>query len=381
MEVVGLLVRMLFADFSDQLAGTDFVNVFLARRENFRHAEDIRVSKGFREFIKQRHGTCVGVRLEQTPEAVMRHLLRGFQGCFDFGRMVRVVVDQADTVCRCPDDIETSLGAVELIQDFSDDRRIHIQCVAGREGRQRVGDVVLARHAEMQMGQLFAGFHDIELRITVFIKVEIRRGIGAAGAESERDDPLLVQLLQDTGDKRIGVVGDDIAALRHQTGKLVERLHDVVDILEIIQVVRIDVEDDLDFRTQAQETVHIFTGFCDEITAVADLGVAVEFRKIAADQDGRVGTGFFQDEGDHRGGGGFAVCPGNRDTGTIFTHEGTQGFRAGDHRDVLFFRGDDFRIFRRNRGGIDNQVRSFDVFRGMSLINPDALIKKAFRDI
>ena len=69
---------------------------------------------------------------------------------------------------------------------------------------------------------------------------------------------------------------------------------------------------------------------------------------------------------------------GDRNARTVFAHEGSQGLRAGNDRDVTFPGFCDFRIFRRNGRGINDQVRTVDMFGSMSLIDRDSLIKKTF---
>mgnify|MGYP006987343021 CR=1 FL=1 len=80
----------------------------------------------------------------------------------------------------------------------------------------------------------------------------------------------------------------------------------VIDILKIVQVIGIDVENDFHLRTEAQKTVHIFAGLCDEKIALSDFHIAAEFVEIASHQNRRIRLGIFQDQRYHRCGGGFA---------------------------------------------------------------------------
>ena len=82
---------------------------------------------------------------------------------------------------------------------------------------------------------------------------------------------------------------------------------------------------------------------------MADLGVAVEFRDVAADQDCRVCARLLQDEGYHRCGSSLAVGSGYGYAGAVLAHEGAEGFSPGNYRDALFFAGQDLRVLRGDR--------------------------------
>ena len=59
-------------------------------------------------------------------------------------------------------------------------------------------------------------------------------------------------------------VDDQCAVCRKKFCKLTERMTDVINILEEIQMIRIHVQDDADLREKAQEAVGVFAGFGEE---------------------------------------------------------------------------------------------------------------------
>ena len=59
-------------------------------------------------------------------------------------------------------------------------------------------------------------------------------------------------------------VDDECTVCRKKFCKLTERMTDVIDILEEIQMIRIHVQDDADLREKAQEAVGVLAGFGEE---------------------------------------------------------------------------------------------------------------------
>ena len=56
----------------------------------------------------------------------------------------------------------------------------------------------------------------------------------------------------------------------------------MVDILEVVKVIRVDVEYDFDFRTEGKETVYVFAGVSYEVLASSYAYVSIDLREISA---------------------------------------------------------------------------------------------------
>ena len=86
--------------------------------------------------------------------------------------------------------------------------------------------------------------------------------------------------------ERIGIVCDHGTVLRNQFRKLVKRSGNMFHILEIIKVVGIDIQNDLDFRLEIQEAVHVLACFRYEIVILPlHKHSRLISAQIAADQD------------------------------------------------------------------------------------------------
>ena len=79
-------------------------------------------------------------------------------------------------------------------------------------------------------------------------------------------------------------------------GKFLEGPGDVFHILEIVQMIRVDIQYDFDARSEFQETVPVFAGFCDEKVPVTHVNVAVDLVQIAADQNRRLTIRVLEDQ-------------------------------------------------------------------------------------
>ena len=98
----------------------------------------------------------------------------------------------------------------------------------------------------------------------------------------------------------------------HLQAELMERLHNIIERAEIVEMIGIDICDDADGGVELQERIDIFTRFANNVRTFADSAVAVDERQLAADDGARVTSGFNQDLREHAGRRRFAVRAGNR---------------------------------------------------------------------
>lgn len=61
-----------------------------------------------------------------------------------------------------------------------------------------------------------------------------------------------------------------------------ERLHNIIECAEIVEMIGIDICDDADGGVELQERIDIFTRFANNVRTFADSAVAVDERQLAA---------------------------------------------------------------------------------------------------
>ena len=224
-----------FFDAFCQLSRRNFINILLPRRIYFSENQNIGFVEGAGKLVKQRHRPRVGVRLEKTPQPVVRDILAGRQGGPDLRRMVRIIVDDLDARAGDAHNVEAPLRAVVALQRVADHLRRNAQAVAAGEGCQRIEDVVLAGNGKLNIRKLLALMLYRKRRHPVLVKDYIRRPVGAVFSQAESYH--VAAVLDHLVDERVGVISDDQPARRHQRGKPVKRIDDVVDVLEIVKMV------------------------------------------------------------------------------------------------------------------------------------------------
>ena len=104
---------------------------------------------------------------------------------------------------------------------------------------------------------------------------------------------------------------------RTSVGEDAERFDDVLEAAVVLEVVGLDVRDHGDLGAQLVEGAVVLVRLDDEELAVAVLGVRGDVPQDAADDDGRIEAGVFEDRGDHRGGRGLAVRAGDADAALL----------------------------------------------------------------
>ena len=153
----------------------------------------------------------------------------------------------------------------------------------------------------------------------------------------------------------------------------------LLQVLEVamigIHMVSFDVGHNGDHRLQMQERRIALIRFRNQVAAMAKTGMYARSLHQPTVDEGRIEAGFGVNAGYHRGGRGFAVRTGNRNPVTE-THEFRQHFRAADHRNARFVRGDDFRVIRGDRAGHHDNAGIAHVFRAMVEINGGAKLRQ-----
>ena len=136
-------------------------------------------------------------------------------------------------------------------------------------------------------------------------------------------------------------------------------------------MVGLDVRDDGDLRPQLVEGAVVFVGFDDDDVALAVLGVRGDVLQDAADDDGRIEAGVFEDGGDHRRGRGLAVRAGDADA-ALLVDDRRQEILAPDDLDALLARRIDFGVRAFDGGGDDDGVDAGEMRGVVADVNVDA---------
>ena len=93
----------------------------------------------------------------------------------------------------------------------------------------------------------------------------VNRAIIAVFTEAEGDFFYVNVLNRVEGDLVVAVDNEQTCCL---LGELVERLFDVVEVLKIVEVIRVDIEDNRDKRIELQEGVNVLARLADDNVAL-----------------------------------------------------------------------------------------------------------------
>ena len=108
---------------------------------------------------------------------------------------------------------------------------------------------------------------------------------------------------------------------REKLCKASERMTDVLNIFEKVQMIGIHIQDHADFWEKAEKAVGIFAGLGHKGLRLPHTDIASDGRKNAAYADGRVAGSFQKDLGNHGSGCGLAMSTGNGDGCLVIAHD------------------------------------------------------------
>ena len=162
---------------------------------------------------------------------------------------------------------------------------------------------------------------------------------------------------------------EGLTVKRHTVDEINKRLMQLLNTVAVsVHMVFVDIGHNGHNRSQVQERGIGFVGFGDDVFAFAQTGIGTCGIEFAADHESGVETCRTEDGGGQTGGRGFAVRTGNGDAVTE-AHQFRQHQGAGNDGDLLLQRGDDFGIVFFDGGRGNDDIRTVDVFGGMTGIN------------
>ena len=222
----------------------------------------------------------------------------------------------------------------------------------GTHGK-RIVNVVVAGHSQTDMAGDLVPLLQVELKEArlVFVHVQcliIAVVLDAKGAHAA------VQRVHDIHGVLVVRIGKD-HELGHQ-GKALEGKLQFAHAAVVIQMVVVDVQHNGQIGGQLEEGLGELAGLNYDIVALASLAVAIDQRKLAADDGRRVAACQLQRSGNHGSGGGFAMGAGDADALLVQAAHITQQNAALDGGDAVGGSGIQFHVIFGNGGRVDHHV-------------------------
>ncbi len=197
----------------------------------------------------------VSVGLEDAPELFVRKVPGGFQGGGDFFGMVGVVVNYGDTAYGSLI-LEPAVRPLVGFQCFYYNIVVNGKPVGQRDGSHGVVYVMLAGDLQGETALTAVGTVQEELGPAQSVIADIGRMVIRGSSPAEGDNGA-AQAFCNLGQVFDLTVDDKAAVFRQQQGVFAERMPDVCQVLEKIQMVCTDVQDDADFGGKVQEAVGV----------------------------------------------------------------------------------------------------------------------------
>ena len=147
----------------------------------------VRMGQRFCEFTEEGFGAGVGVGLEYAPQFFVGIVLRRFQGGFDLGRMMGIIIDHRHTV-KFSFILKTAVCAGERAKPFLCGIHGDAEQIRHRDGREGVGYVVVACHGQDDMVRMLAVFQEIKCDASVFIIGHVPGAVVGTGRGSVGND-------------------------------------------------------------------------------------------------------------------------------------------------------------------------------------------------
>ena len=165
---------------------------------------------------------------------------------------------------------------------------------------------------------------------------------------------------------RVGVITVCQNAECSRLGKLMEGFFNGIQILEIVKMIRFNIQDNSQRGIEIKERITVFTALQNDGIPIPHPVSGMEQGQITTDHHGGVQIGFHHNMGHHGGGSGLAVGAGNTDSIVIGLHDLSPGLRTFKHRNTLCTGSGYFRVIIMRGGCADNAVRAADVLRPMT---------------
>ena len=227
-------------------------------------------------------------------------------------------------------------------------------------GGQGVFHIVNPRHPQGYMGKGLPPVHHVEGGQAPFPDQTCRVDVPRLQAKGGDGAALPLQ-----GAHGVGVVpvGNDAPALGHQVGKAPEGVLHILQILEKVQVVRLDVQDDRHRGEEGQKGVAVLAGLQDDGLPPAHPVSRPQQGQSASDHHRGVQSGGHDDVGAHGGGGSLSVGARDAQGVAVMLHDGAPGLGPLKDGDARLPGGGDLGVDVVDGGGADDQLGPRHVLR------------------
>ena len=289
-------------------------------------------------------------------DAVIAHLLGRRQRGGQLGGMVGVVIDD-DCAVALALDLKAAARAVELLGCANGVLGLEAQRAHAAAHGQRIVNVVVAGHAQLDVGEVLTEFEDIELKEAGLVLADVDGAETGLLLDAEAQDRT-VNGVHDVHRVLVVHVKDNGAG---QQRKLLERQLELAHRAVIFQMVVVNVQDDAHRAGQMQEGLVVLTGFDDNALAAAGLAVAADQGQLAADDRRRVPARQLQHCGDHAGGRRLAVGACHADALGMGTADVAQHDAALNGFDAAGAGSLQLGVIVMDGGAVDHKVRVADV--------------------
>ena len=342
----------------------DIARVFFARGEDIRHQHLVGQIAAVDIILEQRLDAGIGVRLHDGEQTLMRLMDGVFQRAVHLSGVMAVIGIELHAADRAGV-FKAAVRRGKARKRRGDGFGLCARFDARGHRRQRVHDVELARHEQVDMRKGLAFKAEVKRRAARVVIREVQRPPLIALAETVADRAAGL-LGQQRRDARVVAVADACAAFGQQGAELGEGVGDIVDILIEIEVILFDVGDDGDGRVEVQKAGVELARFHDEGIVAADARAAADIIQLAADMHGGVKPRVQQHLGDHRCGGGFAVRAADVDGVAVALHQLPEQRGALHLGDAQFLGAHAFGVVFGDGGGIDDDVRAVHILRALA---------------
>ena len=306
------------------------------------------------------------MRLERTDHAPVAHQAHRAQKRMQLRRVVGIVVIHVCAVIPTLE-FQTPACAVEFVQRPLHCLRRNRELPADRARGKRVHCVVPSDDAELQMAIGLAAADNVKAAV-VFTEICSIDVVRLCHAEAHKRKPL-----QRVHGVFVVAVCDDQAIGGHQFGKAAERMLHILQILEKVQMVRVNVQHDCRRGEEIQKRVAVFAALKNDRVALTHAVPRAKQRKRAADHDRGVFARFHENLREHGGCRGLAVRAGDADGVAVRLHDIAPCLCALKNRNAGCAGSGNFGVIIVGSGSADDAVRTLNIFCPVPDRNGNAL--------
>ena len=148
-----------------------------------------------------------------------------------------------------------------------------------------------------------------------------------------------------------------------QLGKLAEGFLHILQILKVIQVIRLNVQHHSQRREEIQERITVLAAFQHNGIAIAHPMTGMKQRQISADHHRGIHLSGHQNVRHHGSSSRLAVGAGNAHSIAVGLHNHAPGLRTLKDRDAVGTGVSDLRVVIMYRGSADDAIRTDHIFR------------------